>query len=66
MTIRNFGLTRDQKSGQWDEFSSIDMDEFFLKTMPEIYIEHCMFDTLDKGCELMSNKRSINTHKLVR
>ena len=23
------------------------MDTFFLKTMPEIYIEHCMFDTLD-------------------
>ena len=32
---------------EWEEFRKIDMDTFFLKTMPEIYIEHCMFDTLD-------------------
>lgn len=32
---------------KWEEFKNINMEAFFLQTMPEIYIEQCMFDSLD-------------------
>ena len=31
----------------WDEFNKIDLDEFFRKTMPDIKIFHCLFDSLN-------------------
>jgi len=31
----------------WEEFNKIDLDEFFQKTMPDIQILHCLFDSLN-------------------
>ncbi|CAG5104038.1 Oidioi.mRNA.OKI2018_I69.chr1.g1062.t1.cds [Oikopleura dioica] len=31
----------------WDEFNKIDLDEFFRRTMPDVKIFHCLFDSLN-------------------
>lgn len=45
--FNNFSNGPDLDESKWDAFKDIDMEAFFLSTMPEMYIEHCMFDTLD-------------------
>ena len=31
----------------WAEFADIDLEQFYVNTMPDIVVEHCLFDSLD-------------------
>ena len=31
----------------WADLNTIDLEEFYHKTMPDIVVEHCLFDSLD-------------------
>lgn len=31
----------------WHEFANIDLEKFYIDTMPDIVVEHCLFDSLD-------------------
>ena len=31
----------------WQEFANVDLEVFYKDTMPDIVVEHCLFDSLD-------------------